>query len=71
VEGLRLDKATERPRSASPEVIADAEAAAKKGTDSLRKWWEAQPEDTRQLMLPRFRGLKETAKKVDAEGVSA
>lgn len=71
VEGLRLDKATERPRSVPPELVADAEAAAKKGTDSLRKWWEAQPEDTRQMMLPRFRALKETAKKADTEGVQS
>lgn len=71
VEGLRLDKATERPRSASPEVIASAEAAAKGGTDSLRKWWEAQTEDLRQMMLPRFRALKETAKQADAAKVQA
>lgn len=69
VEGLRLDKATELPRSVPPEVVADAEAAAKKGTDSLRQWWEVQPEDTRQMMLPRFKALKATAKEVDSTRV--
>ena len=65
VEGLRIDKATERPRQAPAELVASAEAAAKKGTDELRKWWEKQPEDIRQLMLPRFKALKATAKAAD------
>lgn len=66
VEGLRIDKATERPRSASPELIAAGEAAAKQGTPALRKWWESQTEDARQLMTPRFKALREEAKKNDA-----
>lgn len=66
VEGLRLDKATEGARSASPETVAAAEKAAAKGTDALRKWWESQTEEVRQLMLTRFRTLKATAKNADA-----
>jgi hypothetical protein len=71
VEGLRIDKATERPRVAPPELVASAEAAAKQGTDALRKWWESQPEDVRQLMLPRFKSLKATAKEADTAGVAS
>lgn len=66
VEGLRLEKATHRPKAAPPELVESAEAAAKKGTDTLRKWWESQPEDNRQLMLFRFKALKATAKEADA-----
>ncbi len=69
VEGLRIDKATERPRQAPAELVAAAEAAARKGIDSLRKWWESQPEEVRQLMLSRFKALKAMAKEVDSAGV--
>jgi hypothetical protein len=66
VEGLRIDKATERPRQIPEEVVSAAEAQAAKGTDALRAWWESQPEDTRQAMLSRFKALKATAKEADA-----
>lgn len=65
VEGLRLAKAADKPRSPEPETIAEAEAAAKKGTQTLREWWESQTEEARQLMLPRFKGLRATAAQND------
>lgn len=66
VEGLRLSRATERPRSASPELVREAEAAAAKGTPNLREWWTAQTEQNRQLLALRFKMLKQTAASADA-----
>ena len=66
VEGLRIEKATERPRSAPQDLIEGGEAAAKLGTDGLRKWWTDQTEENRQLMLSRFKALKATAATADA-----
>lgn len=66
VEGLRVEKATDRPKVAPAELVADAEKAASTGTESLKVWWNAQPEDSRQLMLSRFKALRATAKEADA-----
>lgn len=67
VEGLRIEKATERPRVAPEQMVVEATAAARRGTDALRQWWEAQNENDRNLMLPRFKALKIEAKQVDAK----
>ncbi len=66
VEGLRLDKATERPQVAPPDLIAAAEAAAKQGVEGLKAFWNGQPESKRELLLSRFKGLKATAAAADA-----
>jgi len=67
VEGLRLAKATERPQAPAPELVAAADVAAKAGTEALRKWWTEQPEEARQMLLPRFKGLKATAATADSK----
>jgi hypothetical protein len=65
VEGLRIGKATEVVRSVPEEVVQAAQAEAMKGTNALRVWWEAQHEELRQMMLPRFKALKAAAKAAD------
>jgi hypothetical protein len=65
VEGLRIEKATERPRSAPTSLIEAGESAARRGTDELRAWWTEQLESDRVLMLSRFKALKATAVGVD------
>ena len=70
VEGRRIGKATEIARTAPPEAVEAAQAAAMNGTDALRAWWEAQDEEMRQLMLSRFKGLKAAAKTAGAAKVT-
>ena len=65
VEGLRLAKAAQVPTGPSEELIAAADAAACKGTESLRAWWNAQTEGDRKMLTSRFKALKETAKRAD------
>jgi len=71
VEGLRVDKATARPRQAPAELVAAAEAEAAKGTAGLREWWEKLSEGERLLMIPRFKALKATAKEADDKRAAA
>jgi len=67
VEGLRLDKAAERPRQAPAALIAAAEAAADAGVATLRTFWNGTSEDDRELLMSRFKGLKTRAAEVDAK----
>lgn len=66
VEGLRLDKAAERPRQAPAALIEAAEQAAEGGVAALRTFWNETSEDDRGLLMTRFKGLKARAAEVDA-----
>jgi hypothetical protein len=69
VEGLRLAKPSTRPH-ASEELLDAAREASLGGVESLRKWWDVLPEDSRELLVNDFRGLKAAAKAVDARKAS-
>lgn len=66
VEGLRLDKATERPKAAPKELIDAGDIAADGGTQVLRQWWTSITEDDRQILLSRFKAWKQRAAEVEA-----
>ena len=66
VEGLRLDKAAERPRQAPAALIEQSKAAAEGGVQRLRDWWNAASEEDRELLVSRFKALKARAAEVDA-----
>jgi hypothetical protein len=70
VEGLRISRATEKPRAPSAELVKAASDAADKGTAVLKEWWTAATEDERQLLLTRFKELKQRAATVDAQKVA-
>jgi len=71
VEGLRIDKATERPRQAPAALIESAELAAESGMDTLRAFWNGTSEDDRGLLMSRFKALKARAAEVDAQSQQA
>lgn len=70
VEGLRISKATERVRAPSPELVSAATKAASEGVEKLKAWWNAASEEDRELLLSRFKELKQTAARADAQKVA-
>jgi hypothetical protein len=60
VEGLRLSKAVAGP-TASPELLAEAEAEARKGLDSYAAWWKATGNENRSLLAVAHQRFKKLA----------
>lgn len=65
VEGLRLAKATERPRSAPPDLVARGQKAATTGVETYSKFWSGISKDERQMLAARHLGWKAEAEAAD------
>ena len=65
VEGLRLAKATERPRSAPPELVERGREAAAMGVETYSTFWRDISKDERQMLVTRHMGWKAAAEAAD------
>lgn len=71
VEGLRLAKAADKPRSAPPELVAAAELAAGNGTDAYQVWFKKVGVEGRALIESRHKALKAKAAAADSARTAA
>lgn len=55
------------PAPESSALLPAAQAAASRGIDALRKWWDSRSEADRQSLIRDFKALKAAAKKADEE----
>lgn len=66
VEGLRLAKAADKPRSAPADLVAAAEKAAGAGTAAYQAWFKAAGGEGRALIASRHIALKAKAERANA-----